>query len=395
MSSSFDQPDDAASWRWNRGEVRSTHDILSDVDAALNLLEEINESEPTDSRVPGSHFPGPADLTNWSSSVTSEFQHLAEPDLDCSRIGESVLVAPASFLLQQVARVQEAVSVAIVTSQCEDCTSDLDRLGGSHAVPNPTAGRQGTAVPSDPFHDIQLESGDLSGIVCCQCHPSGQQYGLWLKVAEAVSRSSLRCQPDIKGGSTQSGSEQERDLLYPVALGIEKNTVYVAFDGEKFVKVVRPARSVEAANNEAANNEAASTEGGSSAGESYADQEGSGSNGSSPVLHRRNGQMWGPHWTLDLRAEKNSSNTGDSKPVEPSPEGCVDKEAFQQPADQRRAPPESDAARSRLRRNATKSHCLRCNATQETCLATPLSSRNSAGCHDRRSCKVRDRKGDQ
>ncbi len=51
MSSSFDQPDDAASWQWYRGKVRSTHEMLSDVEAALELVEEAIESEVFESEL--------------------------------------------------------------------------------------------------------------------------------------------------------------------------------------------------------------------------------------------------------------------------------------------------------------------------------------------------------
>ena len=49
MSSSFDQPDDAASWQWYRGKARSTHEMLSDVEAALELVEEAIESDVIES----------------------------------------------------------------------------------------------------------------------------------------------------------------------------------------------------------------------------------------------------------------------------------------------------------------------------------------------------------
>lgn len=91
MSSSFDQPDDAASWQWYRGKVRSTHEMLSDVEAALELVEEAIESElieseatqcqfsdsqHPDSQHPDTLFPGRDGFSTGDASGVSEVQHI-------------------------------------------------------------------------------------------------------------------------------------------------------------------------------------------------------------------------------------------------------------------------------------------------------------------------------
>ncbi|HBV64851.1 MAG TPA: hypothetical protein DEF45_17710 [Rhodopirellula sp.] len=53
MNYSFDQPDGDAAWQGTRGHVRSNHDMLTDTDAALNLLKKAIESEAANSRILG------------------------------------------------------------------------------------------------------------------------------------------------------------------------------------------------------------------------------------------------------------------------------------------------------------------------------------------------------
>lgn len=407
-SFSFDQPDDAASWRWYRGHVRSTHDMLSDVDAALNLLDEVIESEAADAGTPDSELshsqfadaglPGQTGLSSGNGSVLSEVNYLVEVEPDLGNFGEPLWVTPASVLLQQVALLQGAVSVAIVTSQYQQLASTLESSNSSHAEfghaeSSQGEGTPGKAVESSALKDIHMTSGDVSDFRCCQCHPSEQQYGLWLKVAERAGRSSFDLAPDCKTDNTKKRPTQDHDLLFPVSLGIETNTVYVAFDGQKFVKVARPGgdplRDAAAAEHSFGN-----SAGSGNAVESDADQRVSETE-KTPLMRRRNESMWGPRWTVEAEAEKNGLRPKETKSSGPSPEVYADNEASRQAADQRRALLGSGAVRSRRRKTEAKSRCLRYNATQETCRATPLSSRNSAGCRDRRSCKVRDHRGDQ
>lgn len=400
MSSSFDQPDDASSWRWNCGKVRSTHEMLSDVDAALNLVEEMIKSEAADSPSTDDLLIGQAGFFRENASVVSEAQHCVTPDPDFGNFGEPLLVVSACFLLQQIAVIQDAVSVAIVTSQCEQCPSELDSSNHSCAELgrdelglaglDHAHGSSDKDSQSHSFQGIHISTRDLGDFRCCQCHPSEQPFGIWLKVARAAGRSSFLFPTDVKADNAQRGPVQDNDLLFPVSLGIETKTLYVAFDGQKFVKVAHPGGDAEAAKSSTGH-----STGGSSAGESYPEQAVGEKEGKSPCLQRRNEMLWGPHWTEGTRAEKDSSHADESVTAGPSPEGSVDNEVFRPAADQRRALPGSDAARSRLRKTAAKSRCLQYTATQETCRAVPLFSRNSAGCHDRRSCKVRDRKGDQ
>ena len=439
MSSSFDQPDDAASWQWYRGKARSTHEMLSDVEAALELVEEAIESDGIESEAKQSHFsdsqhpdilsPGREGFSTGDASGVSEVQHLTAPDPDFGNLGEPLLVASAGSLLQQIALIQQAVSVAIVTSQCEQSPSEVDSSNNAPVDPStldpstldPSTLDPGTVDPStvnpstvDPgtvefdhfemdhvdgksshhaqsrhCQDIRISTGDLSGFRCCQCHLPEQQHGLWLEAVRAAGNSSFPLPSDVKADNTPSGVVQDKELLIPVSLGIETKTLYVAFDGQQFVKVARPVGNAEAASS------TGNSTGGASADELQADQRDGGKEGKSPLMQRRNETTWGPHWTEGTRAEQGSSQANESNPDEPSLEGCADNEVFRQPADQRHALPGNDAARSRLRKNAAKSRCLRYNATQETCREVPPSSRNSAGCHDRRSCKVRDQKGDQ
>ncbi|MGI9442778.1 MAG: hypothetical protein ACR2N1_09945 [Rubripirellula sp.] len=450
MSSSFDQPDDAASWQWYRGKVRSTHEMLSDVEAALELVEEAIESEVIESDVieseatqcqfsdsqhpdsqhpdsqhPDTLFPGGDGFSTGDASGVSEVQHITAPDPDFGNLGEPLLVASAGSLLQQIALIQQAVSVAIVTSQCEQspsevdssnnapvvigtvdigtvdtgtvvrgadelCTDELDHFEMGHVEVDHVDGKSGHHAQSRHCQDIRISTGDLSGFRCCQCHLPEQQHGLWLEAVRAAGNSSFPLPSDVKADNTPSGVVQDKELLIPVSLGIETKTLYVAFDGQQFVKVARPVGNAEAANSSTGN-----STGGASADELQADQRDGGKEGKSPLMQRRNETTWGPHWTAGTRAEQGSSQANESNPDEPSLEGCADNEVFRQPADQRHALPGNDAARSRLRKNAAKSRCLRYNATQETCREVPPSSRNSAGCRDRRSCKVRDQKGDQ
>ncbi len=435
MSSSFDQPDDAASWQWYRGKARSTHEMLSDVEAALELVEEAIESEVIESEViesdvieseakqcqfsdsqhPDTLSPGREGFSTGDASGVSEVQHITAPDPDFGNLGEPLLVASAGSLLQQIALIQQAVSVAIVTSQCEQSPSEFDSSNNApvdpstvdpgtvdsgtdelstdefdHVEMDHVEGKSGHHAQSRHCQDIRISTGDLSGFRCCQCHLSEQQHGLWLEAVRAAGNSSFLFPSDVKVDNTPSGVVQDKELLIPVSLGIETKTLYVAFDGQQFVKVARPVGNAEAANSSTGN-----STGGASADELQADQRDGGKEGKSPLMQRRNETTWGPHWTEGTRADQSSSQANESNPDEPSLEDCADNEVFRQPADQRHALPGNDAARSRLRKNAAKSRCLRYNATQETCREVPPSSRNSAGCHDRRSCKVRDQKGDQ
>ena len=415
MSSSFDQPDDAASWQWYRGKARSTHEMLSDVEAALELVEEAIESEVieseatqcqfSDSQHPDTLFPGRDGFSTGDASGVSEVQHITAPDPDIGNLGEPLLVASAGSLLQQIALIQQAVSVAIVTSRCEQSPSEFDSSNSAPVDPGTVDpgtvefdhfemdhvdDKSGHHAQSRPCQDIRISTGDLSGFRCCQCHLSEQQHGLWLEAVRAAGNSSFLFPSDVKADNTPSGVVQDKELLIPVSLGIETKTLYVAFDGQQFVKVARPVGNAEAANSSTGN-----STGGANADELQADQRDGGKEGKSPLMQRRNETTWGPHWTEGTRAEQGSSQANESNPNEASLEGYADNEVFRQPADQRHALPGNDAARSRLRKNAAKSRCLRYNATQETCREVLPSSRNSAGYHDRRSCKVRDQKGDQ
>ncbi|MCP4943742.1 MAG: hypothetical protein GY924_17435, partial [Planctomycetaceae bacterium] len=153
MSFCFDHPDDAASWQGNRGKVRSMQEMLSDVDATLRLVEkaiapeaiesetvapetvapetvapetvapETIESETTRCQHPDSQhsdalFFGWAGFSTRDASLVSEVQHITAPDSDFGNLGEPLLVASAGSLLQQIALIQQAVSVAVVISQC-------------------------------------------------------------------------------------------------------------------------------------------------------------------------------------------------------------------------------------------------------------------------------------
>ena len=445
MSFCFDHPDDAASWQGNRGKVRSTQEMLSDVDATLRLVEEAIkpeaiesetvapetvapetvdpetidpetidpetiESEATRCQHPDSQhsdalFFGWAGFSAADASLVSEVQHITAPDSDFGNLGEPLLVASAGSLLQQIALIQQAVSVAVVISQCEQSPSELDSSSNAlfdfgtdesgtdefdHVKMNHVDGKSGHHAQSRHCQDIRISTGGLSGFRCCQCHLSEQQHGLWLEAVRAAGNSSFLFPSDVKADNTPSGVVQDNELLISVSLGIETETLYVAFDGQQFVKVARPVGNAEAANSSTGN-----STGGASADELQADQQDGGKEGKSPLMQRRRETTWGPHWTEGTRPEQGTSQANESNPDEPSLEGCAGNEVFRQPEDQRHALPGNDAARSRLRKNAAKSRCLRYNATQETCREVLPSSRNSAGCHDRRSCKVRDHKGDQ
>ena len=91
MSSSFDQPDDASSWRWNCGKVRSTHEMLSDVDAALNLVEEMIKSEAADSPSTDDLLTGfgwffSRECGNLSELGSALMSRIADPDVGLSEL---------------------------------------------------------------------------------------------------------------------------------------------------------------------------------------------------------------------------------------------------------------------------------------------------------------------
>ncbi|MGB1817769.1 MAG: hypothetical protein ACPHJ3_20550, partial [Rubripirellula sp.] len=101
MSSSFDQPDEGAFWGWNYGKVRTTDDILSDVDAALNLLDQVIESEVAASPFPESGNSDQIGLSNGDLCTDIEFPHPEALTPVFSRFGEPLWVASQNFLLQQ------------------------------------------------------------------------------------------------------------------------------------------------------------------------------------------------------------------------------------------------------------------------------------------------------
>jgi hypothetical protein len=130
MSSSFDQPDDYAAWRWDDGddrpEVRNGHDMLADLDAALSLLGEFVSS--CDSNLAGQQG------GNLSSSAHDV--RIADPDVGLSELGEPFLVAPAGHLLRQVDLVQAAVSVAIVIGQSKEWLDETRVSSNKLVAPN-------------------------------------------------------------------------------------------------------------------------------------------------------------------------------------------------------------------------------------------------------------------
>lgn len=381
MSSSFDQPDDYGAWRWDDGDdrpqVRNAHDMLADLDAALSLLGEFVSS--CDSNLAGQQG------GNFSGSAHDV--RVADPDVDLSELSEPLLVAPAGHLLRQVDLVQAAVSVSIVIGQSKQWLDETRVSSNKLVAPNRFHQPPKVSTQPSPAHSLRCDSEDVPGCRCGHCHPSEQQHGLWLKVANAVARFSTS---GLANGRSELDPICDQDVLFPVSLGIETNTLYVAFDGKQFVKVPQPGT-------ESGSAKKASTSAVADVNEMHPSTGESSNTGASKtqVMRGRNGMMWGPHWTQDTRANDEGSLKSDPMSAEFSREDCADNAGFLQGEDQHRVLPGSDAARSHQRKIATKSHCLRCNATQETCRAVQPSSRSSAGCHDRRSCTVRDQKDDQ
>jgi hypothetical protein len=381
MSSSFDQPDDSAAWRWDDGDdrsrVRNVHDMLADLDAALGLLSDFVSS--CDSNLAGQQG---GNLSSSGHEVC-----VAAPNVDLSELGEPFLVAPAGHLLWQVDLLQAAVSVSIVIGQSKQWLDETHISSNKPVAPNRFDRPLKLAAQDSPIHSLRCDSEDVPGCRCGHCHPSEQQHGLWLKVANAAARLST---PDLADRRSELDPVCDQDVLFPVSLGIETSTLYVAFDGKQFVKVDQPGT-------ESGTAKKASTSAAADVSESHPSTGQSSNTGASrsQVMRGRNGMMWGPHWTQDTRANDEASLMSDPMSTGFIREDCVDNAGFLQGADQHRVLPETDAARSHQRKSATKSHCLRYNATQETCRAVQPSSRSSEGCRDRRSCTDRDQKDDQ
>ncbi len=297
MSFSFDQSDDAAVWRWNCRQARSTCETSLHVEEALNWLGEIIDSETVDSSSKNSGFRDQADLSIRMSRMVNEAHDLSEQDKDFCRHGDSLLVSAESFLLQQIATLQNAVSSAVVTCQFEQRTSDLEWIGDSVVESDQSDTRTGESVQISCFQNTVENLEVLSNVLLCQVDPVQQQGSLNEKLAPEARRHSRPSRMDVKADVSKRGSNQEEALLFPAALDMKVNTICVAFDLNEFVKV---GSSVTAANKTAA----VSIVGGGPV-QTDAKQQTGGKYMSSPVMQRRKETMWGPHWTPDTRAEQN------------------------------------------------------------------------------------------
>ncbi len=304
MSFSFYQPDAATSWQWTCGNVRSTHEMFADTDAALNLLEKTIEFDAADSQVlearsPDALPPSQAGFLRGNASVEGDAYHVDASNSALSSFREPLWVGCAGFWLQQIVLIQEAVSVAIVTSQHEQCPSESDsweNLSANlvRAELEHANDRWVMNANSYTFLAIHLLTDHLSGLRCCQCDWSGQQSGLWLTVDNAAGRSFLLFPVGGKADNAESDSVQNNEQLFTVSLGIETKTLHMGFDGEQFVKVTRSAGDAEVVVKSSTGSTARSSSG---SGESCADKASGGKEEKSPLMQLRNESLWGPHWT--------------------------------------------------------------------------------------------------
>ena len=386
MTSSFDQPDDSSVWRWMDGDeldqVRTSEDMLQDLDDAFDLLDELASACD------------PIGLGDWEQDACTESDDeprgdpIVCPLPDLTRFGEPLLVASAGHLLEQVALVQSAVSLMIVIGRSKHWPEEFEFMG--KPVDQSTSAEQILNHPGEELgtHCTQIEPDVIQGHRCHACHLSEQQHGLWLK-SVAVADGSLNTESNHNQPSMKA--DHQAGVIGPVSLGTETNTIYVAFDGKNFVKVPQPKVAPQSPASESGKADVASRRTGVLPSKSPDIAE----SATPSVMRRRNELMWGPHWTQKTSAEDKHQPEINCTASGINQEDCVDNAAFPRAASPHRALPGSDVVQSHRRNNATRSRYPLCNATPETCRAIQPSSHSSAECRDRRSCTVRDPKGDR
>lgn len=389
MTSSFDQPDDSAAWRWMDGDelpkVRTSEDMLSDLEDACGLLDELASACDRQEKGGwelGEWEPGPCPVADDEPRE----DQIVCPLPDLTYLSEPLFIASAGHLLDQVALAQSAVSLMIVIGRSKHWPEEFGFLGKPAGQPKSAEQIHNQPERGLGNHFTPIESDAQQSFRCCTCHSSQQQYGLWLRSVE-VAGGSLNTKSDLERSSMKTA--REPDAIVPVSLGIETNTIYVVFNGREFVRVAKPGFDPHSPASESCKAEVDSGREVRLPNES----EDPAKAAMPHVMRRRKDLMWGPHWTQDTTVEENSMPEIDPTTLGINQEDCVDNAAFRKPASPPRALPESDVAQSHLRKNATRSRYPQCSATPGTCRATQPSSHNSAGCHDRRSCTVRGPKG--
>ena len=414
MTSSFDQPDDASAWGWSSSErdplVRTPAEMLSDLDEALDLLQELDElgnspetagtefdapescSEPDDFGEAWSYRHG---LSDHSSGEGGDSGSLVSARGDWGAVPEHVFIASAAEILEKVAFVHAAVSQLIVAGDSRPAS------GGVDFPDSPTAAesQNQTAVNQNNESCWWLDSNFknpangfplLDETACNKCHTTGHQEKLWLRRA---GQASDPVGPDLeRSHAAATGTSDSRNRI-----GSSVNPddiIYVVFDGKAFVVIESP---------DSKKPDCTGVSDGRPEDDAVTSSHAVSAESRDPlpsVMRQRNAKLWGPHWTNSPPTEAGGSH--DQRPPmkgppmkDSNPEVSEDTSEFPTGAGPRRALPGNGGVPLRRRNNAARSRYLRCNATPGTCRAVRLSSRSSEGCRDKRSCRVRGPKGGQ
>lgn len=359
MSFNFEQPDDPFNWwpekQQDSPQIRGADEMLRCLDEAFDLVSALTED-----------LGYPAGMLDHCD---------VRDDSDAT-----VLLPLPNEFLRLLDSLQLAVSVTLVQAQAAfpfDGVGPLIVELGFPTKPESACG----ATPPVESSCIRVDSGDNTSHCCRGCHEFIQNSILWQKALSSFSQ-----KPDDMSPATTEGPETchaGENALVPASLGTETNTIYVVYDGKQF-------RSVPEAETSGAKNARRH----SSAADSVSQEPGRSQESGNRVLNRCNEPMWGPHWVnrQDDDCSNSKKKLSETESINQADSAC--NPVFPRRAGRHRALPENVAARSRLRSIGAKCHCLRCNATPETCRGVRPFSHNTEECRDKRSCRVPDPKGD-
>ena len=372
MTINSESPNDPFNyWReWHAvPQVRDSNEMLRCLSETLDLIDEAAEE-----------FGDAADLV-----AVGDLRFSSDP---------AVLIPLHNELLRLLETLELAVSVTLVQVEAElvvDVNQVPDLALGHDKdlqAPDLQAPDLQVSVPAGRLDrkTIRIDSADRS--YCCRgCHEFMQNGFLWQRALDMLSQDQNEMPPVISEGPCLS-TDSENELV-PSSLGIETNTIHVVFDGTRFRSVSEVLEPEKPVAERAVGDEGMAVQPDCQASQESQPQP----TGDSGELRSPSPGLWGPHW-VD-RAERASDIEPDSPQSDSiNQANSAGKQAFPQRVRRHRVLPENGGARSRRRSNEARCHCLRCNAIRETCRAPRLSSRSTAGCRDKRSCKVLDLKDD-
>ena len=294
MSSTFESPDDSAASWLNDGEedagFRTIRNMLAHLDEALNLIgDSFDASQSVD----------PGEQLHTAAAAHGGQVGFANHEL--TRVAGSLIAASEGHLLPQTAFVQSADPVTLFMGQIR---SGLQQTEHAADVTLPQPPQHGSDR-ANRAHCFRIEPVDASGYRCKDCHPSKQQYGVWLKSVETVSRYFLT-KPDDEGASIKTVQDrvvqdrvvQDQAVPVSIAQAIDPSPLHIVLDGKQFVRVSPPAVGQEPAPRDL----------GLSATDALGVTPREVTEQTPPqVMRCRNEMRWGPHWTPGSRAESDSS----------------------------------------------------------------------------------------